>query len=357
MASSADEQGSRGPEIGPHSHNRRQLLGMGGAALSSLVAAPASAQFAMNQRYPDPAVVVLDPSFAKYRAFNASVEQLATGLRWAEGPVWFGDGRYLLVSDVPNNRIVKWDDTTGQTSVFRQPANHANGNARDRQGRLITCEGTARRVTRTEFDGSITVLADKFDGKPLNSPNDVVCKSDGSIWFTDPPFGTANDYEGIIAKPELPHAVYRIDGQSGALSQVVDNLKGPNGLCFSADESQLYIIEGRATPNRLVQAYDVVNGGTKLANRRIHIDANGPGTLDGMRCDEDGNLWCGWGMGSAELDGVMVFSPQGKPIGQIKLPERCGNLCFGGARNNRLFMASSHSIYALYVLTRGASRW
>jgi gluconolactonase len=303
-------------------------------------------------RYPDPAIEVLDPSFLKYRLFNASVERLATGTRWGEGPVWFGDGRYLLWSDIPNNRIMRWDETTGQASVFRAPSNNANGNTRDRQGRLITCEHGARRVTRTEYDGSITVLMDHWQGKRLNSPNDVVVKSDGSIWFTDPPFGLQSDYEGVIADQEIPACVYRIDAQSGVPSIVADNVAGPNGLCFSPDESLLYVVESRAVPSRKIRVFDVRNG-TTLADSRIFIDA-GPGTPDGIRCDIHGNIWAGWGMGTPELDGVMVFNPAGVAIGRIALPERSANICFGGAKRNRLFMAAGHALYALYVNTQGA---
>ena len=306
-----------------------------------------------SQRYPDPAVTVLHPSFARYRLAQAAVERLATGCRWAEGPVWFGDGRFLLWSDIPNNRIMKWEEETGATSVFRKPSNYANGNTRDRQGRLVTCEHDTRRVTRTEYDGTITVLLDRFDGKPLNSPNDVVVKSDDSIWFTDPPFGIAGYYEGHPATQELPANVYRIDARTGRARVVADDINGPNGLAFSPDESRLYIVESRASP-RKIRVLDVASDGTQLANGRVLIDA-GPGTPDGFRCDVDGNLWCGWGMGEPELDGVRVFSPAGAPIGHIALPERCANLCFGGARRNRLFMAASKSLYALYVNTQGAA--
>jgi len=306
-----------------------------------------------SQRYPDPAIEIIDPRFAKYRLASATVERLATGFRWCEGPVWFGDGRYLLWSDIPNDRIMKWEEETGTVSVFRKPSHFANGNTRDRQGRLVTCEHAGRRVTRTEYDGSITVLADGFDGKPLNSPNDVIVKSDGSIWFTDPPFGIAGYYEGLLAPPELPQNVYRIDGRTGKISVVAENMDGPNGLAFSPDESKLYLVRSRAQPNRLIDVYDVVADGTQLANARTLIDC-GAGTSDGFRCDIDGNLWCGWGMGSEDLDGVAVFAPDGTLIGRIALPERCANLCFGGVRRNRLFMASSHSLYALYVNTQGA---
>src|SRR5262245_26852235 len=305
-----------------------------------------------SQAYPDPAVHVLDQSFAKYRLNLASVERIAHGFRWSEGPVWFGDGRYLLWSDIPNNRMMKWEEETGAISVFRKPSNFANGNTRDRQGRLITCEHGGRRVTRTEYDGSITVLMDSFDGKRLNSPNDVVVKSDGSIWFTDPTFGLLGNYEGYKAESEIDANVYRIDGTTGKATIVAEGVLGPNGLAFSPDEKILYIVESRGVPNRKILAYDVSESGDRLANKRVLIDA-GPGTPDGFRVDIDGNLWCGWGMGKAELDGVMVFAPDGTPIGRIALPERCANVCFGGLQRNRLFMAASQSLYALYVNTQG----
>jgi gluconolactonase len=305
-------------------------------------------------RYPDPAIVALDPSFEKYWLKLSCVERLASGCRWAEGPVYFGDGRFLLWSDIPNNRMLKWEEETGAVSVFRKPSNFANGNTRDRQGRLVTCEHGSRRVTRTEYDGSITVLIDSFGGKRLNSPNDVVVKSDGSIWFSDPTFGILGNYEGYKSDPEIEPNVYRLDPETKQATIAAEGVLGPNGLCFSPDEKILYIVESRGIPNRKILAYDVADGGRKLANKRVLIDAGAAGTPDGMRCDVDGNLWCGWGMGSSELDGVMIFSPAGKPIGRIALPERCANLCFGGLKRNRLFMASSQSAYALYVNTQGA---
>jgi gluconolactonase len=304
-----------------------------------------------SQRYPDPAVQIIDQSFARYRLNLAAVERIAHGFRWSEGPVWFGDGRYLLWSDIPNNRIMKWEEETGAVSIFRRPSNFANGNTRDRQGRLVTCEHGGRRVTRTEYDGTISVIAHALEGKLLNSPNDVVVKSDGSIWFTDPPFGLLGYYEGYLAKQELPMNVYRVDGQSGEMTIVEGDVARPNGLCFSPDESVLYLVESGTTP-RNVYAYDVV-GGRKLSNKRKFIDV-GPGTPDGMRCDVDGNLWMGWGMGDAALDGVNVYNPDGKLIGRINLPERCANLCFGGTYRNRLFMAAAKSVYALFVNTQGA---
>jgi gluconolactonase len=303
-------------------------------------------------RYPDPSVQVLDPGFAKYRLPLASVERLATGMRWSEGPVYFGDARCVLWSDIPNNRIMRWDEDTGATSVYRKPSNNANGNTRDRQGRLVTCEHDARRVTRTEYDGSITVICDRYQGKRLNSPNDVVVKSDGSIWFTDPQFGILGYYEGHLDTPELPMNVYRVDGQTGEATVVADGILAPNGLGFSLDEKKLYIVESRSEPRRIL-VHDVAGDGRKLANRKVLIDAGSDGTPDGFRCDVDGNLWCGWGM-TDELDGVRIFNPAGEPIGHIALPERCANLCFGGRYRNRLFMAASHSLYGLYVNTQGA---
>jgi gluconolactonase len=311
------------------------------------------AQWQPSQRYPDPAVKIIDPSFAKYRLALAKVERIATGLRWSEGPVWFGDGRYLLWSDIPNNRIMKWEEETGAVSVYRKPSNNSNGHTRDRQGRLVSCEHDARRVTRTEYDGSITVLADSYDGKPLNSPNDVVCKSDGSLWFTDPPFGILSNYEGHVAKPELPTNVYRWDSATKKLAVATGDVQRPNGLAFSPDESKLYVVEAGATP-RVIRAFDVTSDGAQLSGGRVLVTAEPEGTPDGLRVDVDGNLWVGWGMGKEGLDGVSVFNPQGKLIGRIDLPERCANLCFGGRHRNRLFMCGSTAVYSLYVNTQGA---
>ena len=303
-------------------------------------------------RYPDPSIKSLDKRFDKYRVVLTHVERLASGTLWGEGPVWFGDGRYLLWSDIPNDRILRWDEETGATSVFRKPSNNANGNTRDRQGRLVTCEHLGRRVTRTEYDGSITVICDRFEGKRLNSPNDIVVKSDGSIWFTDPRFGLLSNYEGEVAESELPMNVYRVDGKTGAVTVVAGEINAPNGLAFSPDEKKLYIVESRSEPRRIL-AFDVAASGDKIANGKILIDAGPGGTPDGFRCDTDGNLWCGWGM-SGELDGVRVFTAAGEPIGHIALPERCANVCFGGKKRNRLFMAAAHSLYALYTNAQGA---
>jgi gluconolactonase len=308
-------------------------------------------------RYPDPAIEVLHDDFHALRLYSASIELLHTGCRWAEGPVWFGDMRSLVWSDIPNDRILRWDEASGAVSVFRQPSNFANGHARDRQGRLVSCEHLTRRITRTEHDGSITVLADRFDGKRLNSPNDIVCAKDGSIWFTDPTFGIHGWYEGAPAASELTHAVYRL-APDGTLHQVIADLKGPNGLAFSPDEAELYIVESRAEPHRKLWAYRV-NTDDTLGSRRLVIDAADGGALDGIAIDAEGHIWCGWGgngrQPSEPLDGVRVFDAAGKALGHIHLPERCANLCFGGAKRNRLFMAASHSLYALYVNVQGAA--
>jgi len=346
-----------------------------GLALTGGLAQAQSFGFQPNQRYPDPAVQILDPSFARHRIYSSTLEQLATGMRWAEGPVYFPDGGYLLVSDIPNNRIMKYSEKDGSFSVFRQPANWANGNTRDRQGRLITCEhSVTRRITRTELDGKLTVLADSFEGKRLNAPNDIVVKSDDSIWFTDPLFGINGEWEGFKAKTEQASTnVYRL-GADGKLTAVITDIVNPNGIAFSPDEKQLYVVEWKGTPNRSIWRFDVNANGT-VSNKIKLIDAADQGALDGFRVDRDGNLWCGWGSNGAlqaeptdvggrkvylpkgkpeDLDGVMVFNPQGKAIGFIRLPERCANLCFGGPKNNRLYMASCHSLYALYVDAHGA---
>jgi len=311
----------------------------------------ATAPVVLNERLPDPAVKILDASFEKYRVLLASVELLSQGYSWAEGPVYFADARCVLWSDIPNNRIMRWDEETGATSVFRKPSNYANGNTRDRQGRLVTAEH-GRRVTRTEYDGRITVLIDKFEGKRLSSPNDVVVKSDDSIWFTDMTAGIDGNWNGETGEQELPQRVYRIDGKTGKPTVVSDGLvKRPNGLAFSPDEKKLYVIESQPH-ERAIYVFDVA--GDTLANGRKLIHCEKTETPDGFRVDTDGNLWCGWGM-TPELDGVRVFNPDGKPIGHIHLPERCANVCFGGPKRNRLFMTATHSIYALYVNTQGST--
>jgi len=301
-------------------------------------------------RYPDPAVRALDPRFDRCRVHNAAVERLATGYRWVEGPVWFGDHRCLVWSDIPGNRMLRWDEATGVVTPFRSPADFANGHTRDRQGRLVSCEHLTRRVTRTEHDGSITVLIDRFDGKPLNAPNDVVVASDGSVWFTDPGYGILSDYEGRRAALELPTAVYRLDPERGDAEPVVQDLERPNGLCFAPGESRLYVVDSGSTPGS-IHVYDVVEGRVGAGRRFADMS---PGSSDGIRCDSEGNLWASAGGGGDGYDGVHVFAPDGTLIGQVLLPEACANLCFGGAAGNRLFMAASRSIYALYVNATGA---
>src|SRR3982750_1531917 len=302
---------------------RRNLLATAGAAAASaLVSRAAGAQsfpFSPNQRYPDPAVQILDPGFAKYRIYSSTIEQVATGFRWAEGPAYFPEGGYLLFSDIPNNRIMKFDEKTGQTSVFRSPSNYANGNARDRQGRLVTCDPSVpRRITRTEKDGKITVLADKFEGKRLNSPNDIVVKSDDTIWFTDPLFGIHGEGEGKKEKAEPATTnVYRI-AKDGKITAVLTDLVNPNGLAFSPDEKKLYVVEWKGTPNRSIWSYDVGADGTSLSNKTKLIDAADQGALDGFRVDRDGNLWCGWGSNGAlqaepsDVGGKKVFQLRGR---------------------------------------------
>lgn len=296
-----------------------------------------------------------DPKFAQLIVGSAALDRLHTGCRWAEGPVWFDDMQCLLWSDIPNQRILRWAaDSAGGGSVttFRQPSHFANGQTRDRLGRLVTCEHGRRRVTRTEPDGSITVLADSFQGKPLNSPNDVVVHSDGSIWFTDPTYGILSDYEGYRADPEQPvHGVYRVDGLTGAIDLMADDFCQPNGLAFSPDEGILYIADSGASHDgskpRHIRAFDVADG--KLTKGRVFavIDAGIP---DGIRSDLAGNLW------SSAADGVHCFAPDGHRLGKILVPETVANLTFGGPRRNRLFITATTSLYAIYVTTTGAQQ-
>jgi len=306
-------------------------------------------------RYPDPSVEVLDRRFAPYRLGSAAVERLWTGARWAEGPVWFGDQGCLIFSDIPNDRMLRWCEATGEVSVFRQPSNNANGNTRDRQGRLVTCEHRSRRVTRTEIDGTITVLMDAFEGKRLNAPNDVVVHPDGSVWFTDPGYGLHWHYEGDKGEFELPTRTYRLDPATGAATVVDETLVKPNGLAFSPDCSRLYIADTGASHKaghpRQIHVYDVV-GGTRLANGRVFCDF-GPAGPDGFRIDTDGNLWAAVAWGGPDHDGVQVFAPDGDKIGAVHLPEGASNLCFGGGKRNRLFITGSQSLYALYVDAQG----
>lgn len=306
-------------------------------------------------RYPDPAVEIVDPVFASCVQGAAALERIYTGARWTEGPVWFGDGRYLLWSDIPNNRMLRWTEETGAVSVFRSPSQRSNGNTRDRQGRLISCEHETRRVTRTEHDGSITILMDNFQGKRLNAPNDVVVHPDGHIWFTDPGYGILTHYEGIKAEFELPTQVYRLNPETGAATVVTDEPEKPNGLCFSPDYRKLYVTDTGVSHKpghpRQILVYDVVDN-ARLVNGRVFCDM-GPAVADGIRCDTAGNLWSSAGWAGEGFDGVHIFDPAGVLIGKIHLPEAVSNLCFGGVKRNRLFITASQSVYALYVEAQG----
>lgn len=339
---------------------RREFLTAAIGATGALAVSPLSMAVEQERKnpvaYPDPAVEVIDPRFSKYRVATAAVERLWTGARWAEGPVWFGDGRYLLFSDIPNNRIMRWTEETGEVSVFRSPSNYSNGNTRDREGRLVTCEHDTRRVTRTERDGTITVLIEQFRDKKFNAPNDVVVHSDGAIWFTDPGYGIMSNYEGHKATFELPTAVYRLDPKTRVATVVVDDMDKPNGLCFSPDEKKLYIVD-TGTPKKAgdptpIRSYDVMDG-IRLTNGRQFVNMS-PGLSDGIRCDVDGNVWSAAGWVGEGFNGVHIFAPDGKMIGKIHLPETCANICFGGAKKNRLFMAASQSLYAVYTDAVGA---
>jgi gluconolactonase len=309
--------------------------------------------------YPDPNVQVLDKRFAKYIAGTTLLRRVWTGAEWTEGPVWFGDQHRVIFSDIPNNRLMAYDTTTNRTTLFRSPSNFANGNTRDRQGRLLTCEHAARRVTRTEYDGTITVITDNYQGKKLNSPNGVVVKSDDSIWFTDPIYGTAGDHEGHREEDVLPHNVYRIDPKGGKMTVVASDFDEPNGLCFSPDEKKLYITDtGRGKDGvspSLINVYDVTDDG-RLTNRKLFHDFSDTkgGASDDIRCDEDGNIWSAGGWAPDPLfNGVCVLAPNGDVIGRIVLPETAANLCFGGHDHNRLFICASTSLYAVDVNTRG----
>jgi gluconolactonase len=306
-----------------------------------------------DTHYPDPRIERLDRRFS-YKQGNAAIERIATGFRWAEGPVFFRDGGYLLFSDIPNNRIMRWLEDDGHLSVFRAPSNYANGNTRDRAGRLVTCEHDARRVTRTELDGRITVVLDRFDDKPLNAPNDVVVAADGAVWFTDPGYGIDGPYEGHKADAELGRNVYRVDAASGTATIVVDDFVRPNGLCFSPDERTLYVVDSGISHGgpAHIRAFDV--DGAKLRNGRVFVDDFAGGMTDGVRCDADGNVWCSMGWGDPAEDGVRCYAPNGDLIGRVRLPEACANLCFGGRKKDRLFMCASTSVYALYVNGQGA---
>jgi gluconolactonase len=339
--------------------------------------------------FQDPDVLTVDPAFNGLRQANAAIKRLWTGALWSEGPAWSGQGRYLVWSDIPNNRQLRWLEDDGSVTVFRSPSNNSNGNTFDFQGRQLSCEHLTRRVVRYEHDGSVTLIADKFQGKRLNSPNDVVAHPDGSYWFTDPPYG-GQFYEGTPDAPggpsnragrfkprlgqplgigddkrELPTGTYRVD-PSGRVDLVIgeDLVADPNGLVFSPDYKKLYVISTGRGPGdtgpggtREMYVFDV-GADNKATNKKLFTDFMIDGIKcgpDGARCDVDGNVWCSSNAGRAlGYSGVSVWSPEGKLLGRIRLPEVCGNVCFGGPKRNRLFMAASQSLYAVYVATQGA---
>ncbi len=314
-------------------------------------------------RYPDPDLVVLDKRFAKYKLGNTPIQRLyhSKKMLWAEGPAWNGVGRYLLWSDIPNNVQMRWLEEDGHVSTFRHPSGNSNGNTFDYQGRQIACEHGNRRVVRYEHSGGITVLADAWDGKPLNAPNDaVVHPDDGAIWFTDPGYGSLMNYEGKKGPLHIKEAVYRIDAKTGKMEKVTDDIFKPNGLCFSPDYKKLYVADTGAShykeAPRNIKVWDVVDG-KKLRRGReftsMELDGKA-GFADGIRADVDGNVWASAGWVGDGYDGVHIFAPDGDRIGQILLPEICSNVCFGGTKRNRLFMTGSTSLYAVYVETRGA---
>jgi gluconolactonase len=300
-------------------------------------------------QYPDPDVVALDPRFRKYMVNNTPIRRHYFGTLWAEGPAWNGVGRYLVWSDIPDNVQMRWLEEDAHVSIFRTPSGYSNGNTFDYEGRQLSCEHGGRRVVRYEYDGGITVIADKFQGKQLNSPNDIVVHPDGSIWFTDPPYGISGDYEGFKANQELKEAVYRVDPKTGQMMLITDEMTGPNGICFSPDYMRLYVADTGA--GREIRVWDLDGARIRNGKRFAQLDIPGTGApsyADGIRADIHGNLWCG------ARPGVQVITSNGERIGMIRLPETCANVCFGGTKRNRLFLAASQSLYSVYVLTTGA---
>ena len=296
---------------------------------------------------------MIDPRFKDCFNGSARVERLWTGGRWCEGPAWFAAGRYLVWSDIPNNRMMRFDETDGSVSVFRQPANNSNGNTVDAQGRLVTCEHLARRVTRTEFDGSVTVIADRFEGKRLNSPNDAVVKSDGTIWFTDPSYGILSDYEGERADQEIDGChVYRADPSTGSVTRVADDFVKPNGIAFSPDEKLLYVADTGGSHDaqgpRHIRRFAVTDGASLTGGEVFAVCGNG--LFDGFRLDRVGRVWTSAG------DGIHCYEPDGTLIGKVHIPEGVANVSFGGPKLNRLFICATTSLYSVMLTVNGASR-
>jgi len=339
--------------------SRRTLLG---TALGSTAAAALAQQAPVSPnptprdwsgqipvQYPEPDVVALDRRFMKYIVTNTVMKRLYTGTLWAEGPAWNGVGRYLVWSDIPNNVQMRWLEEDGRVTTFRNPSGYSNGNTFDFEGRQLSCEHGGRRVVRYEYNGTVSVIADKFEGKRLNSPNDIVVHPDGSIWFTDPPYGILGDYEGFKADKELKEAVYRVDPQTRKMDKITDEMNGPNGICFSPDYKKVYVADTGS--GREIKVWDLDGKTVRNGKRYVQLSVPGsgaPAAADGMRCDTDGNMWAG------AKPGVQVINPGGEVIGMIRLPENCANVCFGGTKRNRLFMAASQSLYMVTVLATGA---
>ena len=340
----------------------RAFLGAGFAAAAGAAYAQRDWSGKNPVRYPDPDIVVIDKRFARYKIGNTPIQRLYTGTLWSEGPAWNGVGRYLVFSDIPNDRQLRWIEDDAHVSTMRQPSGYSNGNTFDYEARQLSCEHGNRRVVRYEHNGSVTVIADKWNGKILNGPNDIVVHPDGGIWFTDPGYGTLVDYEGHKGELLLKEAVYRLDAKTGQMTMVTDELFKPNGICFSPDYKKVYICDTGFThypqAPKNIRVYDVVDGKT-LRNGRQYVSMElagfkDAGLADGIRADTDGNIWVGAGWVGAGYDGVHIFTPEGERIGQILLPEICANVCFGGPKRNRLFMAAGQSLYAVYVEARGA---